>query len=82
MCLNRIRDLRGLFRRVLMGCLAITAGASSQAQQFGNQGFSNYNWGVPYGQNYNYGFNRYGQGAMPYDAMMPPVSNSGMARTL
>ena len=78
MCLNRNRELPSLVRRVLMGLLAITAGASGQAQQFGNQGFSNYNWGVPYGQNYNYSFSRYGQGEAPYDNMMQPVPGPGM----
>jgi len=78
MCLNRNRDLRVLLLQVLMGSLAMTAGASSQAQQFGYQGFSNYNWGVPYGSNYNYGFMRYGQGGSPYDSMMQPVPSPGM----
>jgi hypothetical protein len=81
MCLNRDRDRRFLFCPMLMGILAITAGASSQAQQFGNQGFSNYNWGVPYGQNYNYGFMRYGLGGSPDDSMMQPMANPGMTPT-
>ncbi len=84
MCLNRNRGLRSLFRQVLTGFLAITAGASSQAQQFPNQGTANYNWGVPYGSNYNYGFMRYGQGGFggsPYDSMDQSQLNVGMGPT-
>jgi hypothetical protein len=61
-----------------MGLLAMPASASSQAQQFGNLGTSNYNWGVPYGSNYNYGYMRYGQGgfgASPYDWTTPSQPN-------
>ena len=81
---NRNRDLRSLFRQVLTGFLAITAGASSQAQQFPGQGTANYNWGVPYGSNYNYGFMRYGQGGFggsPYNPMAPSQPNLGMGPT-
>ena len=81
MCLKRNRDLRSLFLPVLTGLLAITAGASSQAQQFPNQGTANYNWGVPYGSNYNYGFMRYGQGGFggsSYNPMMQSQPNLGM----
>jgi len=70
-----------MFRQILTGFLAITAGASSQAQQFPNQGTANYNWGVPYGLNYNYGFMRYGLGAVggsSYDPMMQSQLNLGM----
>ena len=67
MCPNRNRDLRSLLRRVLTGFVAITAAASSQAQQFPNQGTANYNWGVPYGANYNYSFMRYGEGGFGGD---------------
>ena len=84
MCLNRNRDLRSLFGQVLTGFLAITAGASSQAQQFPNQGTANYNWGVPYGSNYNYGFMRYGQGGFggsPYNSMPQSQLNVGMGTT-
>jgi hypothetical protein len=81
MCSNRIRDLRSLLRQVLTGFVAITAGASSQAQQFPGTGTANYNWGVPYGSNYNYGFMRYGQGGFegsPYNAMAQSQLNMGM----
>ncbi len=81
MCLNRNRDLRSLSRQVLTGFLAITAGASGQAQQFPNQGTANYNWGIPYGSNYNYGFMRYGQGEFggsPYNPMAQSQLNVGM----
>jgi len=81
MCPNRNRDLRSLFRQVLTGLVAITAGTSSQAQQFPNQGTANYNWGVPYGANYNYGFMRYGEGGFggsPYNAMVQSQLNMGM----
>jgi hypothetical protein len=60
--------------------LAITAAASSLAQQFPNQGTANYNWGVPYGSNYNYGFMRYGQGGFgssPYNPMAQSELNFG-----
>ncbi len=81
MCLNRKRDLRSFYFRVLTGFLAVTAGASSQAQQFPGQGTANYNWGVPYGSNYNYGFMRYGQGGFggsAYSPMPQPQYNAGM----
>ncbi len=81
MCLNRNRDLRSIFRQILTGFMVITAGASSQAQQFPNQGTANYNWGVPYGSNYNYGFMRYGQGGFggsPYNSMAQSELNMGM----
>jgi hypothetical protein len=81
MCPNRNRDLRSLLRRVLTGFVAITAAASSQAQQFPNLGTANYNWGVPYGANYNYGFMRYGEGGFggsPYNAMAQSQLNMGM----
>ena len=38
MCLKRNRDLRPSYVQVLAGFLAITAGASSQAQQFPGYG--------------------------------------------
>ncbi len=81
MCLNRNRDFRSFYCRVLTGFLAVTAAASSQAQQFPGQGTANYNWGVPYGSNYNYGFMRYGQGGFTgsaYNAMPQPQYNAGM----
>jgi hypothetical protein len=84
MCLNRNRDLRSLFRLILAGILAITVAASSQAQQFPNQGTANYNWGVPYGSNYNYGFMRYGQGGFggsPYNSMAQSEVNFGTGPT-
>jgi hypothetical protein len=80
MCLNRNRDLRSLFRQIPTGVLAITLAVSSQAQQFPNQGTANYNWGVPYGSNYNYGFMRYGQGGFggsPYNSMAQSELNFG-----
>jgi len=70
---SRYRVIRSLVRPVLTGFMAVTAGAASQAQQFPNQGTANYNWGVPYGLNYNYGFMRYGQGVVggsPYGSMV------------
>jgi hypothetical protein len=84
MCRNRNRDLSPLLWRVLTGFLAIMPGASSQAQQFPNLGTANYNWGVPYGSNYNYGFMRYGMGEFggaTYNPMMPPQFNPGMGPT-
>jgi hypothetical protein len=81
---NRNPDLRSSFRHVLTGFMVITAGASSQAQQFPNQGMPNYNWGVPYGANYNYGFTRYGQGGFgssPYNTMAQSQLSMGMGPT-
>ncbi len=83
MGLNRKRDFRSFYCHVLTGFLAATAGASSEAQQFPGQGTANYNWGVPYGSNYNYGFMRYGQGGFGagYYPMAQPQFNSGMGPT-
>jgi hypothetical protein len=78
MCLCRNRHLRSLFCQVLAGFLAITSGASSQAQQFPGHGTPNYNWGVPYGLNYNYSFMRYGQAGSPNYPMMQPQPNQGI----
>ncbi len=78
MCFSPSRDLRCFLRQLLMAFVAMTVGASSQGQQFPNQGTANYNWGVPYGSNYNYGYMRYGQGgfgASPYDWTMQPQPN-------
>jgi hypothetical protein len=78
---SRDLDLRLLFRPVLAGILAVTAGIPSRAQQFPYQGL-NYNWSVPYGSmNYNYGFMRYDQGwgwGSSYQPMMQSQPNFGM----
>ena len=84
MVVNRSRDFRSLLLQVLTGFLALTAGASSQAQQFPGYGTANYNWGVPYGSNYNYGFMRYGQGGFegsPYNSMTQPQYTAPMGST-
>jgi hypothetical protein len=82
MCLNCYSDCRFLFRPALIGLLAFAAGASSQAQQFPNQGMANYNWGIPHGSlNYNYGFMRYdqgGSGGSSYNSVMQSEPNLGM----
>ena len=67
-----------------MGFLALAAPASGHAQQFPGQGTANYNWGIPYGQNYNYGYMRYGLGGFggtAYGAAVQPQFNGGMGLT-
>ena len=53
---------RRLLLQVSTAFLLVAPGFSSRGQQFPGQGRANYNWNVPYGLNYNYGFMRYGQG--------------------
>lgn len=66
----------------LAGLLAAIAATTGQARQYSSQGpYYNYNWGVAYGQNYNYGFQRYGMsglGGTPYDSMLQSQFNQGM----
>jgi hypothetical protein len=67
-------------RLILAALLAVAAAPPVAAQQYGYQG-PNYNWGVAYGQNYNYGFMRYGMagGAPPaYDPMVQSQLNQAM----
>jgi hypothetical protein len=81
MCLSQSRDFRPLLLQVLTGCLALAAGASSQARQYGYPGTGNYQWGVGYGANYNYGYYRYGQGGFagsPYNPTAQSQLNLGM----
>ena len=81
MCLCLKRHLRSWSCQILTAFLAATSPAPSPAQQFPGHGTANYNWGVPYGSNYNYGFMRYGQGGFGGAAgypIMQPQSNPGI----
>jgi hypothetical protein len=67
-------------RLSLAGLLAVAATTPGHARQYGYQG-PNYNWGAPYGMNYNYGFMRYGMtgaAGSPYDPMIQAQLNRGM----
>jgi len=81
MCLRLKRHLRSWSCQILTAFLAATSPAPSPAQQFPGHGTANYNWGVPYGLNYNYSFMRYGQGGFGGSAgypIMQPQSNPGI----
>ena len=81
MCLCLKRHLRSWSCQILTAFLAATSPAPSPAQQFPGHGTANYNWGVPYGLNYNYSFMRYGQGGFGGSAgypIMQPQSNPGI----
>ena len=81
MCLRLKRHLRSWSCQILTVFLAATSPAPSRAQQFPGYGSANYNWGVPYGLNYNYSFMRYGQGGFGGSAgypIMQAQSNPGI----
>jgi hypothetical protein len=67
-------------RLILAGLLTVATTTSGLARQYPYQG-PNYNWGSPYGMNYNYNFMRYGMpgaAGSPYDPMIQSQLNRGM----